>query len=198
MHPYATSKDMVGLFVFMILFAWFVFFLPDYLGDRRQLHRGQSARHAAAHRARVVFLALLRDPARLHELVPRHPARSYAKFFGVIAMFSVSIIAFAPWLDTSRVRSTNYRPLQMVLLALPLHRAWRWAIWAPSQPEASTCFGRDLHRLLLPSLPRAADRRPDRDALTLPRSITEAVLGRDGAALPSGPRRPKRAEGRDR
>ncbi len=32
MHPYATSKDIVGMFMFMIMFAWFAFFLPDYLG----------------------------------------------------------------------------------------------------------------------------------------------------------------------
>src|SRR4029078_512747 len=32
MHPYATSKDAVGLFAFLILFAWFVLFVPHYLG----------------------------------------------------------------------------------------------------------------------------------------------------------------------
>ena len=32
MYPYATSKDIVGMFAFLILFAWFAFFLPDYLG----------------------------------------------------------------------------------------------------------------------------------------------------------------------
>jgi ubiquinol-cytochrome c reductase cytochrome b subunit len=32
MSPYATSKDAVGMFLFLILFAWFTFFLPDYLG----------------------------------------------------------------------------------------------------------------------------------------------------------------------
>ncbi|MEE8297722.1 MAG: cytochrome b N-terminal domain-containing protein, partial [Hyphomicrobium sp.] len=31
-YPYATSKDAVGIFGFMILFLWFVFFLTDYLG----------------------------------------------------------------------------------------------------------------------------------------------------------------------
>ncbi|MCB1522159.1 MAG: cytochrome b N-terminal domain-containing protein, partial [Hyphomicrobiaceae bacterium] len=32
MYPYAVAKDAVGLFAFLIVFAWFVFFLPDYLG----------------------------------------------------------------------------------------------------------------------------------------------------------------------
>ena len=76
MHPYATSKDAVGLFAFLILFAWFVFFVPDYLGHRRQLCRSEPAGDAAAHRAGVVFPAVLRNPAGLHELVPRHPARA--------------------------------------------------------------------------------------------------------------------------
>ena len=34
------------------------------------------------------------------------------KLLGVIAMFgSIVILAFLPWLDTSRVRSARYRPL---------------------------------------------------------------------------------------
>ena len=32
MYPYAIAKDTVGMFVFFMLFAWFVFFMPDYLG----------------------------------------------------------------------------------------------------------------------------------------------------------------------
>ena len=35
-----------------------------------------------------------------------------AKFFGVIAMFgAIIVMALVPWLDTSRVRSGQYRPL---------------------------------------------------------------------------------------
>ncbi len=35
-----------------------------------------------------------------------------AKFFGVIAMFgAILVMALVPWLDTSRVRSGQYRPL---------------------------------------------------------------------------------------
>jgi quinol-cytochrome oxidoreductase complex cytochrome b subunit len=41
-----------------------------------------------------------------------------SKLFGVIAMFSaIGILLFVPWLDTSRVRSTKYRPL------------YRWFFW---------------------------------------------------------------------
>jgi ubiquinol-cytochrome c reductase cytochrome b subunit len=48
-----------------------VFFFPT-ASATRQLHRGQPAGDPGAHRARMVFLALLRDPARLHGGL--HPA----------------------------------------------------------------------------------------------------------------------------
>ena len=32
MSPYAVAKDIFALSVFVILFSWFVFFIPDYLG----------------------------------------------------------------------------------------------------------------------------------------------------------------------
>ena len=31
-HPYYTIKDSFGLSVFLVLFAWLVFFIPNYLG----------------------------------------------------------------------------------------------------------------------------------------------------------------------
>ncbi|MEY2961184.1 MAG: hypothetical protein RLZ60_1014, partial [Pseudomonadota bacterium] len=35
-----------------------------------------------------------------------------AKFFGVLAMFgAIAVMALAPWLDTSKVRSGRYRPM---------------------------------------------------------------------------------------
>jgi ubiquinol-cytochrome c reductase cytochrome b subunit len=35
-----------------------------------------------------------------------------AKFFGVLAMFgAIAVLALAPWLDTSQVRSGRYRPM---------------------------------------------------------------------------------------
>ncbi len=35
-----------------------------------------------------------------------------AKFFGVLAMFgAIAVLALAPWLDTSSVRSGQYRPM---------------------------------------------------------------------------------------
>ena len=57
-----------------------------------------------------------------------------AKFFGVLAMFgAIAVMALAPWLDTSSVRSGRYRPM---------FRWWFWLlvvdlvvlIWLGAQP----------------------------------------------------------------
>ena len=71
MAPYAIAKDIFALSVFVLALR-LVRLLPARLpGPRGQLHRGQPALHAAAHRAGVVLPALLRHPAR-H---PRQAAR---------------------------------------------------------------------------------------------------------------------------
>ena len=64
-HPYYTVKDGFAASVFLIMFAVFVFFMPEAI-----LAHGTTTIPAnpivtpAAHRARVVLAALLRDPAR--------------------------------------------------------------------------------------------------------------------------------------
>ncbi len=112
MHPYATSKDIVGLFAFLLLFAWFVFFLPDYLGhpdNYVQANPLVTPPHIVPEWYFLPFYAILRAFTGSFLGIP---LGQYAKLCGVLAMFSsILIMAFAPWLDTSRVRSTKYRPL---------------------------------------------------------------------------------------
>ena len=62
--PYATIKDAFGLACFMLLYMWFVFYTPNYLGHADNYIPGQPGRDAVAHRAGVVLPAVLRDPAR--------------------------------------------------------------------------------------------------------------------------------------
>ena len=69
--PYATLKDAFGVVVFLIVYAWFVFYIPNYLLRRRQLQPRQSAGDAGAYRAGMVFAAVLRDPARHPEQAAR-------------------------------------------------------------------------------------------------------------------------------
>jgi len=100
MTPYATSKDLFALSVFIIVFAWFVFFAPDYLGHADNYIEANplvTPAHIVPEWYYLPFYAILRA-------IP-------SKLGGVIAMFgAVAILAFVPWLDTSRVRSARYRP----------------------------------------------------------------------------------------
>jgi ubiquinol-cytochrome c reductase cytochrome b subunit len=107
MYPYAVAKDAVGLFAFLLLFAWFVFFLPDYLGHADNYIEANplvTPPHIVPEWYFLPFYAILRA-------IP-------SKLGGVIAMFSaIAILVFVPWLDTSRVRSAKYRPL------------YKWFFW---------------------------------------------------------------------
>ena len=101
MSPYAIMKDLVGLAVFAMLFAWFIFFAPDYLGHADNYVEANplvTPPHIVPEWYFLPFYAILRA-------VP-------SKLGGVILMFaSIAVLAFVSWLDTSRVRSAKYRPL---------------------------------------------------------------------------------------
>ena len=72
-HPFYTAKD--GWFAGAVLTVFIVvtFFAPEYPRPPRQLHPRRSALDPGAYRPRMVFLAVLRDPPRLHDRL--HPAR---------------------------------------------------------------------------------------------------------------------------
>ena len=57
------SRTCSALGVFLIFYAWFVFFIPNYLVDADNYNPGQPAGHAGPYRAGMVFAAVLRDPA---------------------------------------------------------------------------------------------------------------------------------------
>jgi ubiquinol-cytochrome c reductase cytochrome b/c1 subunit len=101
MAPFAIMKDLFALAVFAMLFAWFVFFAPDYLGHADNYNVANplvTPPHIVPEWYFLPFYAILRA-------IP-------SKLGGVIAMFAaVAILAFVPWLDTSRVRSSKYRPI---------------------------------------------------------------------------------------
>ena len=69
--PYATLKDAFGIGVFLVLLRLADLLRAQLPWPSRQLHRSQSAGDAGAYRARVVFPALLRDPARDPEQAAR-------------------------------------------------------------------------------------------------------------------------------
>ena len=106
-HPFYTAKDGFGMGVFLILYTFFVFFAPNYLGHADNYIPA----NPLATPAHIVpewyfwpFYAILRA-FTTDFLLP-------AKLWGVLAMFSsILLLFFLPWLDTSPVRSGNYRPL---------------------------------------------------------------------------------------
>ena len=100
-HPYYTIKDSVGICVFLMIWAAFVCFAPNYLGDANNFIPANPLQTPADIVPEWYFLpyyAILRS-------VPN-------KLLGVCMMFGSLLVLFIlPWLDTSRVRSARFRPI---------------------------------------------------------------------------------------
>jgi len=156
-HPYYTVKDFFGFGVFLLVFAAFLFFAPNYLGHADNYIEADplvTPAHIVPEWYFLPFYAILRAitfsiplwmiglPALgLAVWLWKHKyALNYVmisgvlglvltiagfggaaispKLGGVLAMFGSILLLFAlPWLDTSPVRSTNYRPI------------YKWFFW---------------------------------------------------------------------
>src|SRR4051795_2997782 len=110
--PYATIKDIFAVVVFMIFFAWWVFYLPNYLGHADNYIPANPAvtpSHIVPEWYFLPFYAMLRA---IDFDVNLGILTINSKLAGVTTMVSAILIwCFMPWLDTSKVRSTAYRPL---------------------------------------------------------------------------------------
>ncbi|MDH5455611.1 MAG: cytochrome bc complex cytochrome b subunit [Gammaproteobacteria bacterium] len=101
-HPYHTSKDLVGIIVFLMIFSAVVFFAPD-MG-------GMFLEHANF------------EPANM-TATPEHiaPVWYYTPYYAILRavpdklwgfiLFALAVVlpVFLPWLDRCRVRSIRYR-----------------------------------------------------------------------------------------
>jgi ubiquinol-cytochrome c reductase cytochrome b subunit len=101
-HPFHTSKDLVAIIIFLIIFCCVVFFAPEMGGYFLEHANFEPANLSATpeHIAPVwyftPFYAILRAvPDKLLGFI----------FFGL----SVILPLFLPWLDRSRVKSIRYR-----------------------------------------------------------------------------------------
>lgn len=107
-HPYYTVKDLFGLGVFGFVWAYFIFFNPNFFGEPDNYIPANplvTPPHIVPEWYFLPFYAILRS-------IPN-------KFLGVVTMFgAVLILFFLPWLDTSKVRSATFRPL------------YKWFFWA--------------------------------------------------------------------
>ncbi len=181
MYPFAVAKDAVGLFAFLIVFAWFVLVMPDYLGHADNFTPANplvTPPHIVPEWYFLPFYAILRA-------VP-------SKLGGVIAMFaSVLILVFVPWLDTSRVRSAKYRPYYKIAFWFFVFTCVALG-WLGSKPAEqpyvfwSQFFTIAYFAFFLVALPVLGLIETPKQ---LPRSITESVLGKvggGGTPLPVG------------
>ncbi|WP_395001081.1 cytochrome bc complex cytochrome b subunit [Sphingomonas sp.] len=184
-HPFYTAKDGFGVGVFLILYAIFIFFLPDYLGHADNYIPANplsTPAHIVPEWYFWPFYAILRA-FTTDFILP-------AKLWGVVAMFSsILLLFFLPWLDTSPVRSGNYRPLfkRFFWLLVADVVVLGWCGGAPATPRyvmlgqvASAYYF--LHFLVI--LPIIAKiERP----LPLPSSISASVLhGEEQESAPYG------------
>jgi quinol-cytochrome oxidoreductase complex cytochrome b subunit len=114
-HPYYTVKDGFAIIVYLIIFAAFVFFLPNVLGHADNFIPANplsTPAHIVPEWYYLPFYAILR--AVTFDIGPID-----AKLGGVMAMFGAILILFVlPWLDTSKVRSMRFRPVTRVFFIL--------------------------------------------------------------------------------
>ncbi len=172
--PYATVKDGFFIALFCILYAWFVFYLPGYLGHPDNYipaNPGVTPTHIVPEWYYLPFYAILRS-------IPN-------KLIGVIALFaSILILAFLPWLDTSRVKSATYRPLYKqffwIFIAVTILLGWLGSkppegvyVWIA---RFCTAWYFIHFLIILPLLGLIETPRP------VPHSISEAVLKKGKAA----------------
>ena len=182
-HPYYTAKDSVGLCVFLLVFALLVFFAPNLLGDPDNYIPANplvTPAHIAPEWYFRPFYAMLRAVEW--------------KLGGVIIMFSsILVLFFLPWLDTSPVRSTRFRPMYKPFVALLVVSFFVLLYVGGKPPEGLyVILGRVataywfLHFLVvLPVLGKLETPLP------LPESISNPVLvrrigGGGGGPLPQG------------
>ena len=100
-HPYIVIKDLFALLIFLIIFAFFVFYSPNILGHADNYIEANpmvTPAHIVPEWYLLPFYAILRS-------IPD-------KLLGVVAMFAaIFVLVILPWLDTSKVRSAVFRPL---------------------------------------------------------------------------------------
>ena len=115
-HPYYSVKDMVGVVVFLFIFALVLFYAPEFGGwflEKDNFIPADALKtpeHIVPLWYFTPFYAILRAV----------PSVAGSAFAGVAAMGAAQVLLFLlPWLDRSPVKSTRYRgPLWKIALTL--------------------------------------------------------------------------------
>jgi ubiquinol-cytochrome c reductase cytochrome b subunit len=115
-HPYYTVKDFAGVIVFLAIFCFVMFFVPEMGGYFLEYNNFVPADplKTPAHIAPVWYFT------PYYSILRAVPPLFNSQFPGVLAMgVSTLILFFLPWLDRSPVKSIRYRgPLYKSALAI--------------------------------------------------------------------------------
>jgi ubiquinol-cytochrome c reductase cytochrome b subunit len=102
--PYFLFKDLITIFLFLVVLSMFVFFMPNVLGDSENYVMANPMQTPPAIVPEwylLPFYAILRS-------IPN-------KLLGVIAMFAaILMLLVMPFTDLSRVRGIQFRPLSKI------------------------------------------------------------------------------------
>ncbi len=103
-HPYYIFKDLITIFLFLIVLSVFVFFMPNVLGDSENYVMANPMQTPPAIVPEwylLPFYAILRS-------IPN-------KLLGVIAMFAAILaLLIMPFTDLSKLRGIQFRPLSKI------------------------------------------------------------------------------------
>jgi ubiquinol-cytochrome c reductase cytochrome b subunit len=172
--PYATVKDGFALVCFMIFYAWFVFYVPNYLGHADNYIKAnplQTPAHIVPEWYLLPFYAILRA-------IPN-------KLIGVTALFAaIAVLAFLPWLDTSRIKSARFRPAYKVFFWIFVAACIGLGYLGSQEPTGGFVIAARIlgfyyfafFLIVLPLLGLFETPGP------VPTSIADSVLGKDGSA----------------
>jgi quinol-cytochrome oxidoreductase complex cytochrome b subunit len=172
-HPYYTIKDLFGVGVLVLVYAAFVFFLPNFFAEPDNYIPANplvTPHHIVPEWYLLPFYAMLRS-------IPD-------KLGGVIVLAAALLILFfVPWLDTSKVRSGRFRPVYKWMFALFVADAI-WLDWigaqVPSdgivlQGRLATIYYFGFFLIIMPLLGWFEKTKP------LPTSISAPVLKQEKA-----------------
>jgi ubiquinol-cytochrome c reductase cytochrome b subunit len=165
---------MFGLGVFMIVYAAFIFFMPNALGDPQNYIPANPLVTPPEIVPEWYFLpyyAILRSVPDIW-FIP-------SKLAGVICLFgSIGVLFILPWLDTSPVRSARFRPIYKWFFLVLVVDVVALGVCGAHRPEGTyivigriaTLYYFFHFLILLPLLGKMERPRP------LPASIGAAVL----------------------
>ena len=102
--PYFIFKDLITIFIFIIILSIFVFFMPNALGDSENYVMANPMQTPPAIVPEwylLPFYAILRS-------IPN-------KLLGVIAMFAaILVLLIMPYTDLSKIRGIQFRPFSKI------------------------------------------------------------------------------------